>query len=107
MPRSFSGGARPSANLFRVPTAPEKQIKEDEEQTLFVADDLDEMQSWVDSMLAGSDEAPLKGGGSPNSQKGVPAKMPPALLLSTFDQAMVWGASDRNGPITGKPAPPL
>ena len=109
MPRSFSGGSRPSANLFRVPTLPEKQLKDGEaEGNIFVADDLDEMQSWVDSMLAGSDDAPNKGGlASPAGSKAVAATPPPALLLSTFDQAMVWGQDRGNAPLAGKPAPPL
>ena len=56
MPRSFSGGSRPSANLFRVPTLPEKQLKDGEaEGNIFVADDLDEMQHSGDVQLLGQD----------------------------------------------------
>jgi len=114
MPRSFSGassGARPAAQLFRVPTLPEKQIKDGEapeDVDIGDMDCLDDMQDWVNSML--QDAPKDEDGASPAVGPVSPPKAtpPPALLLSTYEKAMMWSTTDASSPKVGmKPAAAL
>jgi len=111
MPRSFSNQAarRPDVRLFNVPTLPEKQSKDELEEgdDSFISD----LKGWIDTLLTGDDE-PSTSMDTSGVGVGTPIKLisnaslpNPGLLLTAYDQAMIWGTKDPKAPINGVKPP--